>query len=159
MPSGSSIHRPNNPPRPDSGQLLPRQWPRATLLSLCARQPCERDRNPKRIPRGLDGAARAGEKEKDAAEAKERAEAQERERARIAAEAEAASDGDAAEPPSEEAPPAVARGSRAPKRKDGKHESFDQKEKRSRKQRNECDWNQEEKRILRQTTDGYSLGY
>ena len=58
-----------------------------------------------------------------------------------------------------EAPPAVARGSRAPKRRDGKHESFDQKEKRSRKQRNECDWNQEEKRILRQTTDGYSLGY
>ena len=100
------------------------------------------------------------EKEKrDAAEAKERAEAQERERARIAAEAEAAKRRDAAEPSSAEAPPAVARGSRAPKRKDGKHESFDQKEKRSRKQRNECDWNQEEKRILRQTTDGYSLGY
>ena len=100
------------------------------------------------------------EKEKrDAAEAKERAEAQERERARIKAEAEAAKRRDAAEPSSAEAPPAVARGSRAPKRKDGKHESFDQKEKRSRKQRNECDWNQEEKRILRQTTDGYSLGY
>ena len=98
------------------------------------------------------------EKEKrDAAEAKERAEAQERERLRIAAEAEAAKRRDA--DPSEEAPPAVARGSRAPKRRDGKHESFDQKEKRSRKQRNECDWNQEEKRILRQTTDGYSLGY
>ena len=96
---------------------------------------------------------------REAAEAKERAEAQERERARIKAEAEAAKRRDAAEPPSEEAPPAVARGSRAPKRKDGKHESFDQKEKRSRKQRNECDWNQEEKRILRQTTDGYSLGY
>ena len=95
---------------------------------------------------------------RDAAEAKERAEAQERERLRIAAEAEAATRREA-EPPSEEAPPAVARGSRAPKRKDGKHESFDQKEKRSRKQRNECDWNQEEKRILRQTTDGYSLGY
>ena len=94
------------------------------------------------------------EKEKrDAAEAKE----QERERLRIAAEAEAAKRRDA--DPSEEAPPAVARGSRAPKRRDGKHESFDQKEKRSRKQRNECDWNQEEKRILRQTTDGYSLGY
>ena len=100
------------------------------------------------------------EKEKrDAAEAKARAEAQERERARIKAEAEAAKRRDAAEPSSAEAPPAVARGSRAPKRKDGKHESFDQKEKRSRKQRNECDWNQEEKRILRQTTDGYSLGY
>ena len=99
------------------------------------------------------------EKEKrDAAEAKARAEAQERERARIAAEAEAATRREE-EPPSEEAPPAVARGSRAPKRRDGKHESFDQKEKRSRKQRNECDWNQEEKRILRQTTDGYSLGY
>ena len=95
---------------------------------------------------------------REAAEAKERAEAQERERARIAAEAEAATRREA-EPPSEEAPPAVARGSRAPKRRDGKHESFDQKEKRSRKQRNECDWNQEEKRILRQTTDGYSLGY
>ena len=100
------------------------------------------------------------EKEKrDAAEAKERAEAQERERARIKAEAEAAKRRDAAEPSSAEAPPAVARGSRAPKRKDGKHESFDQKEKRSRKQRNECDWNQEEKRILRQTTDGYAMGY
>ena len=96
---------------------------------------------------------------REAAEAKERAEAQERERARIKAEAEAAKRRDAAEPSSAEAPPAVARGSRAPKRKDGKHESFDQKEKRSRKQRNECDWNQEEKRILRQTTDGYSLGY
>ena len=96
---------------------------------------------------------------REAAEAKERAEAQERERARIAAEAEAAKRREAAEAPSEEAPPAVARGSRAPKRRDGKHESFDQKEKRSRKQRNECDWNQEEKRILRQTTDGYSLGY
>ena len=95
---------------------------------------------------------------REAAEAKERAEAQEREHARIAAEAEAATRREA-EPPSEEAPPAVARGSRAPKRRDGKHESFDQKEKRSRKQRNECDWNQEEKRILRQTTDGYSLGY
>ena len=95
---------------------------------------------------------------REAAEAKERAEAQERERARIAAEAEAAKRREE-EPPSEEAPPAVARGSRAPKRKDGKHESFDAKEKRSRKQRNECDWNQEEKRILRQTTDGYSLGY
>ena len=99
------------------------------------------------------------EKEKrDAAEAKARAEAQERERARVAAEAEAATRREE-EPPAEEAPPAVARASRAPKRKDGKHESFDQKEKRSRKQRNECDWNQEEKRILRQTTDGYSLGY
>ena len=98
------------------------------------------------------------EKEKrDAAEAKERAEAQERERARIKAEAEAAQRREA-EPPSEDPPP-LAKGSRAPKRKDGKHESFDQKEKRSRKQRNECDWNQEEKRILRQTTDGYSLGY
>ena len=98
------------------------------------------------------------EKEKrDAAEAKERAEAQERERARIAAEAEAAKRREA-EPPADDTPP-LARGSRAPKRKDGKHESFDQKEKRSRKQRNECDWNQEEKRILRQTTDGYSLGY
>ncbi len=95
---------------------------------------------------------------REAAEAKERAEAQERERLRIAAEAEAATRREA-EPPAEEAPPAVARGSRAPKRRDGKHESFDQKEKRSRKQRNECDWNQEEKRILRQTTDGYSLGY
>ena len=98
------------------------------------------------------------EKEKrDAAEAKERAEAQERERLRIAAEAEAATRREA-EPPSEDAPP-LPKGSRAPKRRDGKHESFDQKEKRSRKQRNECDWNQEEKRILRQTTDGYSLGY
>ena len=98
------------------------------------------------------------EKEKrDAAEAKERAEAQERERLRIAAEAEAATRREA-EPPSEDPPP-LAKGSRAPKRRDGKHESFDQKEKRSRKQRNECDWNQEEKRILRQTTDGYSLGY
>ena len=96
---------------------------------------------------------------REAAEAKEREAAQERERARIKAEAEAAKRRDAAEPSSAEAPPAVARGSRAPKRKDGKHESFDQKEKRSRKQRNECDWNQEEKRILRQTTDGYSLGY
>ena len=95
---------------------------------------------------------------REAAEAKERAEAQERERARIAAEAEAATRREE-EPPTEDAPPAVARGSRAPKRRDGKHESFDQKEKRSRKQRNECDWNQEEKRILRQTTDGYSLGY
>ena len=99
------------------------------------------------------------EKEKrDAAEAKARAEAQERERARIAAEAEAATRRDAAATPAEDTPP-MAKGSRAPKRKDGKHESFDQKEKRSRKQRNECDWNQEEKRILRQTTDGYSLGY
>ena len=98
------------------------------------------------------------EKEKrDAAEAKERAEAQERERLRIAAEAEAATRREE-EPPSEDPPP-LAKGSRAPKRRDGKHESFDQKEKRSRKQRNECDWNQEEKRILRQTTDGYSLGY
>ena len=99
------------------------------------------------------------EKEKrDAAEAKEREEARERERARIAAEAEAAKRREAAEPPAEDTPP-MPKGSRAPKRKDGKHESFDQKEKRSRKQRNECDWNQEEKRILRQTTDGYSLGY
>ena len=98
------------------------------------------------------------EKEKrDAAEAKARAEAQERERARVAAEAEAATRREE-EPPSEDPPP-LAKGSRAPKRRDGKHESFDQKEKRSRKQRNECDWNQEEKRILRQTTDGYSLGY
>ena len=96
---------------------------------------------------------------REAAEAMARAEAQERERWRIAEVAEAATRLQAAEPPSEEAPPAVARGSRAPKRRDGKHESFDQKEKRSRKQRNECDWNQEEKRILRQTTDGYSLGY
>ena len=94
---------------------------------------------------------------REAAEAKERAEAQERERARIAAEAEAATRREA-EPPSED-PPQLPKGSRAPKRRDGKHESFDQKEKRSRKQRNECDWNQEEKRILRQTTDGYSLGY
>ena len=94
---------------------------------------------------------------REAAEAKERAEAQERERARIAAEADAATRREA-EPPSEDPPP-LAKGSRAPKRRDGKHESFDQKEKRSRKQRNECDWNQEEKRILRQTTDGYSLGY
>ena len=94
---------------------------------------------------------------REAAEAKARAEAQERERLRIAAEAEAAKRREA-EPPSEDAPP-LAKGSRAPKRRDGKHESFDQKEKRSRKQRNECDWNQEEKRILRQTTDGYSLGY
>ena len=94
---------------------------------------------------------------REAAEAKERAEAQERERARIAAEAEAATRREA-EPPSEDTPQ-LAKGSRAPKRRDGKHESFDQKEKRSRKQRNECDWNQEEKRILRQTTDGYSLGY
>ena len=94
---------------------------------------------------------------REAAEAKERAEAQERERARIAAEAEAATRREA-EPPAEDTPP-LAKGSRAPKRRDGKHESFDQKEKRSRKQRNECDWNQEEKRILRQTTDGYSLGY
>ena len=122
-------------------------------------QPVRRDRTTsKRIPRGLDGAARAGRRKSDAAEAKARR-AQERERARIKAEAEAAKRREAAEPPSEEAPPAVARGSRAPKRKDGKHESFDQKEKRSRKQRNECDWNQEEQRILRQTTDGYSLGY
>ena len=98
------------------------------------------------------------EKEKrDAAEAKERAEAQERERARIAAEADAATRREA-EPPAEDTPQ-LAKGSRAPKRRDGKHESFDQKEKRSRKQRNECDWNQEQKRILRQTTDGYSLGY
>ena len=94
---------------------------------------------------------------REAAEAKERAEAQERERSRIAAEAEAATRREA-EPPAEDTPQ-LAKGSRAPKRKDGKHESFDQKEKRSRKQRNECDWNQEEKRILRQTTDGYSLGY
>ena len=94
---------------------------------------------------------------REAAEAKERAEAQERERLRIAAEAEAATRREA-EPPSEDTPP-LAKSSRAPKRRDGKHESFDQKEKRSRKQRNECDWNQEEKRILRQTTDGYSLGY
>ena len=94
---------------------------------------------------------------REAAEAKERAEARERERARIAAEAEAAKRREA-EPPAEDPPP-LAKGSRAPKRRDGKHESFDQKEKRSRKQRNECDWNQEEKRILRQTTDGYSLGY
>ena len=94
---------------------------------------------------------------REAAEAKERAEAQERERLRIAAEAEAATRREA-EPPSEDTPP-LAKGSRAPKRRDGKHESFDQKEKRSRKQRYECDWNQEEKRILRQTTDGYSLGY
>ena len=94
---------------------------------------------------------------REAAEAKERAEAQERERARIAAEAEAATRREA-EPPADDTPP-LAKGSRAPKRRDGKHESFDQKEKRSRKQRNECDWNQEEKRILRQTTDGYSLGY
>ena len=101
---------------------------------------------------------RAEKEKRDAAEAKERAEAQERKCARIAAEAEAATRREE-EPPSEDAPPAVARGSRAPKRRDGKHESFDQKEKRSRKQRNECDWNQEEKRILRQTTDGYSLGY
>ena len=64
---------------------------------------------------------------REAAEAKERAEAQERERARIAAEAEAATRREA-EPPSEDAPP-LAKGSRAPKRKDGKHESFDQKEK------------------------------
>ena len=98
------------------------------------------------------------EKEKrDAAEAKARAEAQERERLRIAAEAEAAKRREE-EPPAVDAPQ-MPKGSRAPKRKDGKHESFDQKEKRSRKQRNECDWNQEEKRILRQTTDGYSLGY
>ena len=98
------------------------------------------------------------EKEKrDVAEAKARAEAQERERLRIAAEAEAAERREA-EPPADDTPP-LAKGSRAPKRRDGKHESFDQKEKRSRKQRNECDWNQEEKRILRQTTDGYSLGY
>ena len=95
---------------------------------------------------------------REAAEAKARAEAQERERLRIAAEAEAAKHRDAAEAPAEDTPP-MPKGSRAPKRKDGKHESFDQKEKRSRKQRNECDWNQEEKRILRQTTDGYSLGY
>jgi hypothetical protein len=95
---------------------------------------------------------------RDAAEAKARAEARERERARIKAEAEAAKRREAAEPPAEDTPP-MPKGSRAPKRKDGKHESFDQKEKRSRKQRNECDWNQEEKRILRQTTDGYSLGY
>ena len=100
---------------------------------------------------------RAEKEKRDAAEAKERAEAQERERARIKAEAEAAKRREE-EPPAEDAPP-MPKGSRAPKRKDGKHESFDQKEKRSRKQRNECDWNQEEKRILRQTTDGYSLGY
>ena len=100
---------------------------------------------------------RAEKEKRDAAEAKERAEAQERERARIKAEAEAAKRREE-EPPAEDAPQ-LAKGSRAPKRKDGKHESFDQKEKRSRKQRNECDWNQEEKRILRQTTDGYSLGY
>ena len=101
---------------------------------------------------------RAEKEKRDAAEAKERAEAQERERARIAAEAEAAKRREAAEPPAEDTLQ-LPKGSRAPKRKDGKHESFDQKEKRSRKQRNECDWNQEEKRILRQTTDGYSLGY
>ena len=100
---------------------------------------------------------RAEKEKRDAAEAKARAEAQERERARIKAEAEAAKRREE-EPPAEDAPQ-LAKGSRAPKRKDGKHESFDQKEKRSRKQRNECDWNQEEKRILRQTTDGYSLGY
>ena len=92
---------------------------------------------------------------REAAEAKERAEAQER--ARIAAEAEAATRREE-EPPADDTPQ-LPKGSRAPKRRDGKHESFDQKEKRSRKQRNECDWNQEEKRILRQTTDGYSLGY
>ena len=100
---------------------------------------------------------RAEKEKRDAAEAKARAEAQERERARIKAEAEAAKRREE-EPPAEDTPP-MTKGSRAPKRKDGKHESFDQKEKRSRKQRNECDWNQEEKRILRQTTDGYSLGY
>ena len=103
--------------------------------------------------------ASTARRERAEKEKRDAAEAQVRERARINAEAEAAKRRDAAEPSSAEAPPAVARGSRAPKRKDGKHESFDQKEKRSRKQRNECDWNQEEKRILRQTTDGYSLGY
>lgn len=98
---------------------------------------------------------------RDAAEAKEREEAQARERERVAAAADAAQRREAEAPPADDAPrqPALQKGSRAPKRKDGKHETFDQKEKRSRKARNECDWNQEEKRILRQQTDGYSLGY
>jgi hypothetical protein len=98
---------------------------------------------------------------REAADAKEREEAQARERARVAAAADAARRREAEAPPADKAPrqPAIQQGSRAPKRKDGKHETFDQKEKRSRKARNECDWNQEEKRILRQQTDGYSLGY
>ena len=66
---------------------------------------------------------RAEKEKRDAAEAKERAEAQERERARIKAEAEAAKRREE-EPPAEDAPQ-LAKGSRAPKRKDGKHESFD----------------------------------
>ncbi|KAJ1458728.1 hypothetical protein M885DRAFT_586079 [Pelagophyceae sp. CCMP2097] len=40
-----------------------------------------------------------------------------------------------------------------------KHRSYNQKETRSRKMRGENDYVQEEKRLLRQGTDGYSMGY
>ena len=50
------------------------------------------------------------------------------------------------------------KGSRAPKRKDGKHESFDQKEKRSRSSATSATGTRRRSE-MRQTTDGYSLGY
>lgn len=43
--------------------------------------------------------------------------------------------------------------------KDGKVRTFNEKEKRSRSKRGDNDYVQEEKRILRQCTDGYSMGY
>lgn len=45
------------------------------------------------------------------------------------------------------------------KTKRGGKESFNSKEKRSRTKRGDNDYVQEEKRILRQATDGYGLGY
>lgn len=43
--------------------------------------------------------------------------------------------------------------------KSGKVRTFNEKEKRSRSARGDNDYVQEEKRILRQATDGYSMGY
>lgn len=47
----------------------------------------------------------------------------------------------------------------APRRKDGTQLTFNERERRSRTKRGENDFNQEQKRILRQQTDGFSMGY
>lgn len=47
----------------------------------------------------------------------------------------------------------------APRRKDGTRLTFNERERRSRTKRGENDFNQEQKRILRQKTDGFSMGY
>lgn len=90
-----------------------------------------------------------------AAQAAEAATIAERERARTAA-ADAAEEDEATSQPTSNK---GARSKLAQRRKVGSQMTFNEREKRSRTMRGENDWNQEQKRILRQQTDGFCMGY